>query len=128
MSQNDIEVKATQELIRRLWGMQGYLNKNIFQEPETANSKDRLIGQVEDVLKILKENPESVATLVLSVGINCEGGLKSMGIVTGNSPGIAASYLLIRDHGILCMEELAPALMEMSLMVDLQKGDDESLH
>lgn len=122
------EAAATAELIRRLWGMQGYLQQNIFQYEETAQAKDRLIAQVEDVLQLLKEQPESVATLCLSVGINCEGGLKSMNIITGNSPGIAASYLSIRDNGIACMEELAPALMEMSLMVDLPKGENEPIH
>ena len=122
------EAAATAELIRRLWGMQGYLQQNIFQNIEIAQDKERLIAQVEDILRILKEEPESVATLCLSIGVNCDGGLKSMNIITGNSPGIAASYLSIRENGITCMEELAPALMEMSLMVDLQKGDDEPLH
>ena len=122
------EAAATAELIRRLWGMQGYLQQNIFQNAETALDKELLIAQMEDVLRLLKEEPESVATLCLSIGVNCDGGLKSMNIITGNSPGIAASYLSIREDGIMCMEELAPALMEMSLMVDLQKGGDEPLH
>ncbi len=120
--------KATTSLVNKLWGMQRYMDQSIFNEPEVLANKDRMIQQIEDILTAIREKPETVATLVIFAGLNHEDGISTMGVITGNTPGIAACFMSLEHEGSKAMEAMSGPLTVAALMDGTIKAPTEQTH
>lgn len=106
--------------INMLWGMAADSNGL-----ELESKSAQVVQKLRSLADLIEHAPQNVVSLVLIAGekfFGDEKGVSSHAVISGTSPAIAASFLILEEVGRAAMKEMVPHLLVQVIADAVDEG------